>query len=262
MTSKFQALPWTIVAGHVGVGMASASFWRGAWYMLDDCLYPGDPFKSATASFALGVTGMLGSQGMISRTERIRPGTLQQVAKFGALYVIAMSCVLVWRGTWVMWDVVYEKAHHCPIQKTGPRATDERHATYSGLASHLTAIVGLISCGLFASVFAPPAGIAVISNAAVKAPRQYANRAAAGSVQHVVNRLWSSSLSKAQQHIQSTSASMLMHPQRAWHSSAPPPLRHISPLNDRVLASPRLNIGRRSYLSPQTRERRTIWNAA
>lgn len=240
MKHAFQALPLNTVLGHIGVGMASASFWRGAWYMLDDCLYPGDPFRSAMASFGLGTVGMLASQGLVNRMDALAATTsntvfslhshskgvgnwhwrIGQVARFGAIYALAGSCILIWRGTWVMWDVVYEHAHHCPIQKTGPRATDEHHATYSGLVSHLTAVVGLLSCGLFASVLAPPAAVAVVTNAAVTAASRPQVR------------------NSASLHLPRSYA--LMHTTTlSRHAATSSAVRkHISPRNDRVLARP------------------------
>ena len=51
------------VLTHVAVGMGAASFWRGAWYILDDHLFPDDAAKSASASLGSwdnrngGITG-------------------------------------------------------------------------------------------------------------------------------------------------------------------------------------------------------------
>jgi hypothetical protein len=81
------------LATHVGVGMGAASFWRGAWIILDENLYPDEPVKSATASFGLGVVGLAMSQGLVSRAEQLakkaanRPLALS-TARFGALYSV------------------------------------------------------------------------------------------------------------------------------------------------------------------------------
>jgi hypothetical protein len=130
-----------------------------------------------------------------------------KMARFGALYTIAVSCVLVWRGTWVGWDVVYEKYHphnkatagtgtatttgtttstttttntpvhlhpavgpaqHAIERRTTVSATDPGHATTSGVLSHLVAISLLVGTGLFASVLAPPAATGVIRDFMVK----------------------------------------------------------------------------------------------
>ena len=56
---------------HIGVGMGAASFWRGAWYILDDHLFPEDAAKPAPASWTLGGGGMAASQGLVARCERL-----------------------------------------------------------------------------------------------------------------------------------------------------------------------------------------------
>lgn len=192
------------VAQHVAVGMGAASFWRGAWYLLDDHLFPEDAAKSAGASLGLGIAGMYASQGLMARAERLAKtfdkiplssskqvqaalltpsGTPMRLAaaRFGTLYTVALSCVLVWRGTWVGWDVVYERLH--PEEATS--ATDPGHATKSGLLSHVTAMTLLLGTGVFASVLAPPAAVSVIRDFAVKAGQTYT-----GPAQAVAQRLF------------------------------------------------------------------------
>ena len=83
----------------------------------------------------------------------------------GALYVVSGSVVLVWRGTWMLWDIVYES-----ICKAKP--TDPGHAGLSGLLSHGTAAVGLLGCGLLASVLAPPAAVCVLRDAALRGTKK------------------------------------------------------------------------------------------
>lgn len=191
--------------------MASASFWRGSWYILDDSLFPDSPIRSATASLGLGTIGMAASQGLVSRAELVKGMRAQRMARFGALYAVATSCVLVWRGTWMFWDIAYEQVHHCPISKEGPAATDKGHATTSGLASHVVALAGLVGCGLFASVLAPPAAASVIKDLSVKS----AVRTYTGPAQQLVDRLFAPSAVSRSLHTKTGS--------------------HISPLNDRVL---------------------------
>ena len=181
-----------MLATHVFVGIGAASFWRGAWYILDDHLYPDDAVKSATASLGLGVMGLAASQGLVERAERlakitakIRPTTLA-VARFGAIYTVATSCVLVWRATWVGWDVFYEYIH--PHEDT--KAADTGHATQSGILSHVAAVTMLLGTGLFASVLAPPAAISVIRDNSVRsATRQYTPPA-----QSMINQIFSGSV--------------------------------------------------------------------
>jgi Fuseless len=184
---------------HVGVGMGAASFWRGAWYVLDDHLYPDDKEKSALASWGLGVAGMAASQGILARAEKMTSlgRAPLAVARFGALYTVAMSCVLVWRGTWVGWDCVYERLHpHDDVTSTDPG-----HATHSGLLSHTTAVTLLLTTGLFASVLAPPAAVSVIRDFTVRAGAT-ANTSGAyqGPAQSVVNKLFGSAVSRSLSH--------------------------------------------------------------
>lgn len=185
----FRAQSARSLATHVCVGMGAASFWRGAWYILDDHLFPEDAVKSALASFGLGVVGLTASQGLVERAEklaknaaRVRPMSLA-VARFGAIYTVATSCVLVWRGTWVGWDCLYEYLH--PHEDT--KSTDPGHATHSGLLSHAAALTLLLGTGLFASVLAPPAAISVIRDHTVRSTTssQYV-----GPAQSLVNQIF------------------------------------------------------------------------
>lgn len=158
---------------HVAVGMGAASFWRGAWYLLDDHLFPENRPLSAGASLSLGIAGMAASQGLVERAEKLakktstKPWALK-TARIGALYTVAVSCVLVWRGTWLGWDCAYEYFH----PQEDAKSTDPGHATHSGLLSHVVAVSLLFGTGLFASVLAPPAAVSVIRDLAVKAGQQ------------------------------------------------------------------------------------------
>jgi Fuseless len=231
--APFQALQcYKTLGTHVLVGMGAASFWRGAWYLLDDHLYPDDKAKSAAASLALGILGMRASQGLVARAERLeqRAVTLQQalllqakkggggllepkkslvwlgrikispdaltswavkLPRLGAVYSVAVSCVLVWRGTWGGWDVLYEHYHDnivipstmhprsSMMHRTVTRATDPGHATHSGLLSHGIAVGVLLTTGLMASVLAPPAAVSVIRDVAIRSTPALAATAAA-----------------------------------------------------------------------------------
>jgi len=221
------------LATHVAVGMGAASFWRGAWYVLDDHLFPEDAVASSLSSLGLGVAGMAASQGLVARAERlaervsslaatkgggsggarsIRPLALK-TARVGALYTVAVSCVLVWRGTWLGWDCLYEYLHPPTVSTSSKRRTDEEgnhahhhhhyhhhhvattvpvkstdpgHATNSGLLSHFVALGLLLGTGLFASVLAPPAAVSVIRDLAVKTGQ----KPVSGPAQLVVSRLF------------------------------------------------------------------------
>jgi hypothetical protein len=193
--APFQALKcYKQLGTHVFVGMGAASFWRGAWYVLDDHLFPEDAVKSAAASLLAGTVGMAASQGLVARAERLakKPSMRRMplaVARFGALYTVAVSCVLVWRGTWVGWDCIYDALH--PDESA--KSTDPGHATHSGLLSHGAAVAVLLATGLFASVLAPPAAVSVIRDFAVKASSTNYQ----GPAQVIASRLFGGTTSRA-----------------------------------------------------------------
>lgn len=151
---------------------------------MDDHLFPSNKELSAGASLGLGVLGLYASQGLVDRAERlslkvISPRSLA-LARFGAIYTVAMSCVLVWRGTWVGWDCLYERYSR-------RNALDPGHATTSGVLSHVIAIGLLLTTGLFASVLAPPAQISVLRDATIR------SKTYRGPVQSIVNEWFGSS---------------------------------------------------------------------
>lgn len=156
----------------VAIGVACASYWRGMWYILDDNLFPENPLMSATSCLGLGTLGLAGTQGFIARQaekdlinkRQHLPRHYSSFARFGSLYAVSTSCVLIWRGAWVMWDVAYEKFHGDEV-----KATDPKHLTKSGMLSHGAACVGLLCLGSFASVLAPPARASVLKDCALKA---------------------------------------------------------------------------------------------
>lgn len=154
--------------------------------MLDDNLFPDNPEASAVSSLGLGVVGMSVSQGLVARAERTvsSPKALLRLApsaaRFGAIYTVALSCVLVWRGTWVGWDCLYERYMNQQINNnTAERvsSTDPGHATQSGMLSHAVALTILLGAGLFSSVLAPPAAISVIRDLTVKGASTYQGQA-------------------------------------------------------------------------------------
>ena len=227
MPNPFVALNLQRVGQHVLIGMGVSSFWRGAWYILDDHLFPGESAKSALASFGLGVAGMTASQGLVAKCEELaKKQPLEskllarrlKVYRFGALYTIAMSCVLVWRGTWVGWDVLYEYTH--PQQtpcKTGVKSTDPGHLSTSGLLSHVLAVSVLVGTGLFASVLAPPAATSIVRDWAVQAGAKPYH----GPAGKLVERLFAKK--------PSTPTTII-----ARNYSQPPPPPQINPSHDRT----------------------------
>ncbi|KAL3910245.1 MAG: hypothetical protein SGARI_002219 [Bacillariaceae sp.] len=178
--APFVALNLRNVLTHVGVGMGAASFWRGAWYILDDHLFPENPALSAGSSLAMGTVGMALSQGLVHKVEQIaalaavkettasvttrRMFMPLKVARFGALYTIAVSCVLVWRGTWLGW------------------VSEKKEESVSSLGA-------LVGTGLFASVLAPPAATGIIRDFSIKA----GSKAYQGPAQKIFQQVFSGS---------------------------------------------------------------------
>ena len=86
------------------VGVAVASFWRGAWYVLDETVFPLDARKSGLACFAAGVCGLATSQHvklMMLKDMACTTKTTNQkrVMLFSPpTYFVGLSCVLFWRG--------------------------------------------------------------------------------------------------------------------------------------------------------------------
>lgn len=160
------------VLKQVAIGIWYASFWRGVWYVLDDNLYPDDPGKLATVSLFVGSTGIVAGQSMIAKIANtdinknngILPRKYTPFARFGTLYFMSSSCVLVWRGTWMLGFLGYEQWVIAGRQKQNvateaaavAKSTDPGHLTKSGISSHIIATIGLLAFGRFASMLAPP----------------------------------------------------------------------------------------------------------
>lgn len=105
----------------VTIGVLSASFWRGSWYILDHTLFPDNRTKSGISSLAIGSTLLCLKQYILSpqyngtkilvqllpppQSISLRTRYLQ-INRFVVLYGIASSCVLIWRGTWLLSDEI------------------------------------------------------------------------------------------------------------------------------------------------------------
>jgi Fuseless len=132
-----------IVLYHVFIGMCAASFWRGAWYVLDDVLFPNQKELSAISSLTVGTAGMFLFQGRIERIEvwtlnlfnqrknndqwmSIR--TIQRVhsvLRVSAIYSLVLSVVCIWRGTWMCCDIAYEKCYkHYAVNATESKSSE------------------------------------------------------------------------------------------------------------------------------------------
>ncbi len=123
MAMLFASSSYGTLPAQVFTGVLCASYWRGAWYILDHTLFPNDRLLSGVVSLTSG-SALLGmKQYLLSpsyngtkRLVRLLPPPKSislrrryvQANRFIVLYGIASGCILIWRGTWLLWD---EAAH-------------------------------------------------------------------------------------------------------------------------------------------------------
>lgn len=162
------------ISAQVGVGMLCASYWRGMWYVCDDNLFPNNPLYSGTASLVIGTSGLAITQGSMAyfyqkqmQKNKKLPYLYSPLARFSTLYCVSVSCVLVWRGAWILCDVAYNH-----LNKEQAKCTDRHHLTYSGTLSHFGAAIGLLAMGRFSSVLAPPSNISLLKDLAFRGRTQ------------------------------------------------------------------------------------------
>ena len=174
------------------VGVAVASFWRGAWYVLDEVVFPADVFKSGLACFVAGVGGLATSQHAKLLLLRELSCTTKTSHRKRVLmftpptYFVALSCVLFWRGVWCLWDSASdayfgvadgEDDSDNSIRNNNNNNSDvpkENDASglyssdkfKSGIVSHAAGVTALVSTGFLASAACPPAGLWVARDAA------------------------------------------------------------------------------------------------
>jgi len=175
------------------VGVAVASFWRGAWYVLDEVVFPADVFKSGLACFVAGVGGLATSQHVkllllqeLSCTTKT--SHRKRVLMFSPpTYFVALSCVLFWRGVWCLWDSASDayfgvadgeddsdnsiRNNNNNNNSDVPKENDalglySSDKFKSGIVSHAAAVTALVSTGFLASAACPPAGLWVARDAA------------------------------------------------------------------------------------------------
>ncbi|KAL3827283.1 hypothetical protein ACHAXA_005029 [Cyclostephanos tholiformis] len=133
----------------VATGVLCASYWRGAWYILDHTLFPDNRALSGIVSLTSG-SALLGlKQYIISpsyngtkRLVRLLPPPESvslrrryiQTNRFIVLYGIASGCILIWRGTWLLWD---EAAHGIAdvIDSRGCGGSTSTHSTTPATSS-------------------------------------------------------------------------------------------------------------------------------
>lgn len=176
----FRPIGVTPIPVQIAIGCASASYWRGMWYILDDNLFPNDPTASASASLIGGTLGLATVQGVMAKKAEYYaskevtklPSYYPKMARFGTLYIVATSCILVWRGAWMGCDIIYEQmTDHSPLEPG--------HLTVSGVWTHVVATCGLLAFGRFSSVLGPPARLSILEDMAFKAKtwQQYSKAA-------------------------------------------------------------------------------------
>jgi len=122
---SLQILSSSTLPVQIATGILCASYWRGSWYILDHTLFPNDRLVSGIVSLTAG-SALLGLQqyilspsynGTKTLVRLLPPPTSSislrrryiQTNRFIVLYGIATSCILLWRGTWLLWD----EAAHC-----------------------------------------------------------------------------------------------------------------------------------------------------
>lgn len=173
-------IPLGSLSSQVTVGVLCASYWRGLWYLCDDYIFPENPFHSGAASLTMGVVGMGITQGYTAKILQnelrmkkvfsVLPHSCTPLARFVSLYCVSTSCVLIWRGTWVLWDVAYDRFHTSIAAEE--KSIDRHHPEYSGVLSYFVAAAGLLAMGRFSSVLAPPANISIIKDISFKSAKQ------------------------------------------------------------------------------------------
>lgn len=129
-----------------------ASFWRGAWYVADAVVYPESPAKSGAACLGGGAAALAGLQ--VGARRALAPGRQPpgRATRYAATYALALSCVAVWRGAWVLWDAA---AGELGVGADG---------VASGVASHVGGAAALLCAGRASSVLAPPAKISILDD--------------------------------------------------------------------------------------------------
>ena len=162
------------------VGIAVASFWRGAWYVLDETVFPSSELKSGLACFLGGVSGLATSQHvkLLMMREHVGAATRsnrKRVMLFSPpTYFVGLSCVLFWRGVWCLWDSATDAYFSHSSSSSSAKSEKEEEkvsSSYtpklkSGILSHAFGATALVSTGFLASAACPPAGLWVARDAA------------------------------------------------------------------------------------------------
>ena len=146
------------------VGAGAASFWRGAWYVMDAALFPDDPQKSCASSLVLGFGGFAALHSGVHRF----PFSSSCAPRAFALYAACLANVAAWRGIWMGWDFAtgVGPGAEAPAQRppTAEELNVRRKLLVSGLVSHASAAAVLLSMCHLTAALAPPARICVLSD--------------------------------------------------------------------------------------------------
>mmetsp|Transcript_11310 Transcript_11310/g.29429 ORF Transcript_11310/g.29429 Transcript_11310/m.29429 type:complete len:222 (+) Transcript_11310:3-668(+) len=135
---------------------AVATFWRGAWYMMD-AVFPEDPLTSGLLSLGVGFTSFMIGQSLLCPLllTTVTSARYSPSARIFSMYTLGLSAILTWRGVWCINDVVSEHVSGQAI---------DRHLFWSGVISHAGAMIILVYLGRLSSVLAPPAKSALLSD--------------------------------------------------------------------------------------------------
>ena len=162
------------------VGIAVASFWRGAWYVLDETVFPSSELKSGMACFLGGVSGLATSQHvkLMMMREHVGAATRsnrKRVMLFSPpTYFVGLSYVLFWRGVWCLWDSATDAYFSHSSSSSSAKSEKEEEkvsSSYtpklkSGILSHAFGATALVSTWFLASAACPPARLWVARDAA------------------------------------------------------------------------------------------------
>ncbi|CAL6413887.1 unnamed protein product [Bathycoccus prasinos] len=175
-SSKSKKSP--LLATTTFVGIAVASFWRGAWYVLDETVFPSSELKSGMACFLGGVSGLATSQHvkLMMMREHVGAATRSNRKRMMLFspptYFVGLSCVLFWRGVWCLWDSATDAYFSHSSSSSSEKEEEEKvSSSYSpklksGILSHAFGATALVFTGFLASAVCPPAGLWVERDAA------------------------------------------------------------------------------------------------
>lgn len=161
------------------VGAGCATFWRGAWEVMDHTVFPDDQAASCQVCVLLGYGGFVVLHELVPRLPAVVLASAAMRA--GLAYIGAVSTVFAWRSTWLACDIATDALAPIlwpPPPKAAPAArvlSDEEQrkrtcAIISGLVTHFAATALLARLGCLASTSAPPARSGLVADQVGKSP--------------------------------------------------------------------------------------------